>query len=174
MSTLAIDSPSPRVAVSGAEHRDDALPPLHAEILQHARAAARRDGLPYAGILEPEDAWELFVAGTAELVDVRTQEELRCVGRVPNAAHAAWQLGAARSKNPRFLKELGNCVSKDAVVLLLCRSGKRSAAAAEAATRAGFLHVFNVREGCEGDQELVPGRAANSGWRQRGLPWVQG
>jgi rhodanese-related sulfurtransferase len=36
---------------------------------------------------------------------------------------------------------------KHAVVLLLCRSGKRSAAAAEAATVAGFANVFNVLEG---------------------------
>ena len=63
---------------------------------------------------------------------------------------------------------------KDAVVLLLCRSGKRSAAAAEAAAKAGFRNVFNVLEGFEGDLDSQQRRGAFNGWRHAGLPWYQG
>ena len=41
----------------------------------------------------------------------------------------------------------------DRVVLLLCRSGKRSALAAEAAANAGFTQVFSILEGFEGDHD---------------------
>jgi len=58
-------------------------------------------------------------------------------------------------------------------VLLLCRSGKRSALAAEAATKAGFAHVFNVLEGFEGELNEARQRGTGDGWRFRGLPWVQ-
>lgn len=142
-------------------------------ILNRARDEARRNELPYAGRLTPEDAWEVITAGAAELVDVRTREELRFVGRVPGAANVPWQIGAALTRNPRFLRELENYVHKDGAVLLLCRSGKRSAAAAEAAAKAGFTNVFNVLEGFEGDLDDLQRRGEVGGWRLRGLPWVQ-
>jgi rhodanese-related sulfurtransferase len=59
------------------------------------------------------------------------------------------------------------------MILLICRSGKRSAAAAEAATRAGFSRVFNVLEGFEGEITPDGQRGATGGWRYHGLPWVQ-
>lgn len=149
------------------------IAPRLAGILSRAREEAHRDGIPYAGRVSPEEAWDLASAGAAELVDVRTLEELRFVGRVPGAGHAAWQIGTALTKNPRFLKELGNQVGKDQIVLLLCRSGKRSAAAAEAATKAGFVNVFNILEGFEGDLDNLQRRGDSGGWRLRGLPWVQ-
>jgi len=65
-------------------------------------------------------------------------------------------------------------VRKDDVVLPLCRSGKRSALAAEAAARSGFTSAFNVLEGFEGDLDENKRRGGRGGWRLRGLPWVQG
>jgi rhodanese-related sulfurtransferase len=143
------------------------------ETLETAKQEAQAEGLKYAGKVSPDDAWRLFINGEAHLVDVRAAEERKFVGHVPNTFHVAWQTGPALIKNPRFLRELENKISKDAVILLLCRSGKRSAAAAEAATAAGFKHVFNVREGFEGDLDENQQRGASGGWRQRGLPWVQ-
>ncbi len=152
----------------------DTLSPLStAEILARARAEASERGAPYAGSLSPLEAWTLFRRGDAVLVDVRTAEELKFVGHVPDAPHVAWQTGTALIRNPRFLKELEQKAPKPGNVLLLCRSGKRSAAAAEAATRAGFLSVFNVREGFEGEKDESQHRGEEGGWRRRGLPWVQ-
>lgn len=144
-----------------------------AESLEIAKQQAITENLPYAGKVSPDDAWKLFVNGQAHLVDVRAAEERKFVGHVPNTLHVAWQIGPALVKNPRFLRELESKLSKDAVILLLCRSGKRSAAAAEAATKAGFKHVFNVREGFEGDLDENQQRGSSGGWRQRGLPWIQ-
>lgn len=142
-------------------------------ILTLARNQAEELGLKFAGRVDPEEAWKLFTGGVAHLVDVRSAEERKFVGHVPNTFHVAWQIGPALIKNPRFLRELENKLSKDSVILLLCRSGKRSAAAAEAATAAGFKHVFNVSEGFEGDLDIKQQRGESGGWRQRGLPWVQ-
>ena len=148
---------------------DDTLDSL----LDKARRAAREAGLPYAGGLSPKDAWTLFSAGAAVLVDVRTAEERKFVGHVPGSVHVAWATGTGMTRNPRFVKELEAKVGKDAVVLLLCRSGKRSAAAAEAATLAGFTAVYNVLEGFEGDLDTQQRRGDSGGWRHWGLPWVQ-
>ena len=148
---------------------DDALDSL----LDKARRAAHEAGLPYAGGLSPKDAWTLFSAGAAVLVDVRTNEERKFVGHVPGSVHVAWATGTGMTRNPRFVKELEAKVGKGAVVLLLCRSGKRSVAAAEAAARAGFSAVFNVLEGFEGELDADTRRGSLDGWRFHGLPWVQ-
>jgi rhodanese-related sulfurtransferase len=144
-----------------------------AHSLQRVRQEAAVTGSRYAGSVLPELAWQLFQAGQAVLVDVRTPEELSYVGRVPGATHLAWATGTAQVRNPRFVRELESKVPKDAVVLFLCRSGKRSAAAAEAATKAGYVNAFNVLEGFEGDLDEHQRRGEIGGWRHRGLPWVQ-
>jgi rhodanese-related sulfurtransferase len=143
------------------------------EILERARAFGRERGLAFAGSLPPEEAWTLFHHGEAVLIDVRTAEELKFVGHVPGSRHVAWQTGPALIRNPRFLKELEQNAAKTSNILLLCRSGKRSAAAAEAASRVGFLNVFNILEGFEGDKNEDLRRGDVDGWRRRGLPWVQ-
>jgi rhodanese-related sulfurtransferase len=142
-------------------------------VLDSARARGLADHLPYAGGVPPQAAWELVQAGQAVLVDVRSGEERKFVGHVPGSVHVAWATGTALTRNPRFVRELEAKVGKDDVVLLLCRSGKRSALAAEAATKAGFQHAFNVLEGFEGEINAAQQRGSADGWRFRGLPWVQ-
>ncbi|WP_133647032.1 rhodanese-like domain-containing protein [Paraburkholderia flava] len=146
--------------------------PAHT-LLESVRSAAVQAGLPYAGGIAPRDAWALVSAGDALLVDVRTAEERKFVGQVPDSLHVAWATGTSLTRNPRFVRELEAKTGKDAVVLLLCRSGNRSAQAAEAATKAGFTQVFNVLEGFEGDLDAAQRRGTNNGWRFHGLPWVQ-
>ncbi|HUN91258.1 MAG TPA: rhodanese-like domain-containing protein [Burkholderiaceae bacterium] len=142
-------------------------------VLDHAREQAQAAGLPYAGSVPPLEAWELVQAGAAKFVDVRSGEERKFVGHVPGTIHVAWATGTSLTRNPRFVRELEAKVAKSDVVLLLCRSGKRSAAAAEAATKAGFTNVFNVLEGFEGEIDDAQQRGRLGGWRLRGLPWVQ-
>lgn len=141
--------------------------------LQAARDVARSAGLPYAGSISPRQAWELFNAGRALLVDVRSLEERTFVGHVPGSLHVPWATGTSLTRNPRFVRELEAKTGKDAVVLLLCRSGNRSALAAEAATKAGLAHVYNVQEGFEGDLDEQQRRGGLGGWRFHGLPWSQ-
>lgn len=141
--------------------------------LQAIQAIAQAQGLPFAGQIPPILAWRLFSAGEATLVDVRTTEERKFVGHVPGSLHVAWATGTTLTRNPRFARELEGKVSKEAVVLLLCRSGKRSALAAEVATKSGFQRVYNVLEGFEGELDAQHHRGGFDGWRFHGLPWVQ-
>jgi rhodanese-related sulfurtransferase len=115
----------------------------------------------------------LFSAGEVVLVDVRTTEERKFVGHVPGSQHVAWATGTALTRNPRFARELEVKVGKQATILLLCRSGKRSALAAQAAAQAGFTRVFNIFEGFEGEIDLDKHRGGKDGWRFHKLPWVQ-
>jgi len=141
--------------------------------LEQAHADAAERNLPYAGGVAPAVAWQLVQAGEAVLVDVRSGEERKFVGHVPESLHVPWATGTALTRNPRFLRELEAKVGKNDVLLFLCRSGKRSAIAAEAATRIGFTAVFNVSEGFEGDLDGERRRGNVGGWRLRGLKWVQ-
>lgn len=145
---------------------------VHA-IVEAARAAGTAAGLPYAGGIAPRDAWALAQSGDAILVDVRTAEERKFVGYVPDSVHVAWATGTSLSRNPRFVRELEAKTGKTPVILLLCRSGNRSALAAEAATKAGFTQAFNVLEGFEGQLDAHQRRGRQDGWRFLGLPWVQ-
>jgi rhodanese-related sulfurtransferase len=142
--------------------------------LETERTEAEAAGLPFPGGVTPAIAWKLFSAGQAVLVDVRSGEERKFVGHVPGSVHVAWATGTALTRNPRFVRELESKLgSKDAVALLLCRSGKRSALAAEAAVKAGFTNVFNVLEGFEGEIDAQQQRGKSDGWRFHKLPWVQ-
>jgi len=141
--------------------------------LAAARAVAKAGGLPYAGSVSPEEAWALAQAGAAVLVDVRSGEERKFVGYAPNSVHVAWATGTALTRNPRFVRELESKTGKDAVILLLCRSGNRSALAAEAAAKAGFANAFNVSEGFEGQLDEQRRRGGVDGWRFHKLPWAQ-
>lgn len=141
--------------------------------LVEIREKAQQQQLAYAGGINPRLAWELFSNGQAQLVDVRSGEERKFVGHVPGSVHVAWATGTSLTRNPRFVRELEAKFAKDTVLLLLCRSGKRSELAAEAASKAGFQFVFNVLEGFEGDRDADQRRGTVDGWRFRGLPWLQ-
>lgn len=144
------------------------------EILAGAQEQANALQLKYAGRVSPPEAWKLFSTGAAVIVDVRTNEERIFVGHIPNTLHVAWQTGTSLNRNPRFVKEVESRVpGKEAQILLLCRSGKRSHDAAEALSAAGFVNVFNIAEGFEGDLNQNQQRGALGGWRHWALPWVQ-
>ena len=142
------------------------------EIKKAARERGNKLGVNYAGALLPAEAHKLMQAG-AKLVDVRTKPELLYVGKVPGSVAVEWQTYPGNRENPEFLGELAASVSKDTPVMFLCRSGARSHAAAEAATRAGWKEAYNILEGFEGDKDAEQHRSSVGGWRKAGLPWVQ-
>lgn len=164
---------SSRISAPAIESNESGNRQASHPVLLEARRNAISGNTSYAGGITPLDAHALFAEGVAALVDVRTSEERKYVGHVPGSVHVAWQIGAAMTRNPRFIRELETKVAKDAVLLFLCRSGKRSAAAAEAATKAGFINAYNVLEGFEGDLDNAKQRGGSGGWRLHGLPWVQ-
>jgi sulfur dioxygenase len=126
----------------------------------------------YAGDVSAQQAFDWMQAGSAVLVDVRTDAEREWVGFVPGAVPLAWKQWPGMAENPGFDAGLKSLVPPDKKVVLLCRSGVRSIAAARRATELG-LEAYNILEGFEGDADQQAQRGHRGGWRFRGLPWRQ-
>jgi len=135
----------------------------------------------YAGDVPPQEAYAALESDPAAvLVDVRTSAEWSYVG-LPDLTGLGkqvlpveWQRFPDGSVNERFLDQLRDAgVTEGAPIYFLCRSGVRSAAAAEAATRAGLGPAYNVADGFEGPLD-GQGHRSVSGWKVAGLPWRQG
>lgn len=131
-------------------------------------------------------------ASKALFLDVRTPAEIAFLG-MPAQADAnvpymkepdfpAWDNAKATLKlelNPDFLPEVRrrlaakNLKPADPIVLI-CRSGDRSASAANLLAEAGFKNVYSVVDGYEGDLAKdgpKAGQRAVNGWKNAGLPW---
>ncbi len=126
----------------------------------------------YAGDVTPQLACAWWQAGDAVLVDVRTDAEREWVGFIPDAIPVAWKQWPGMAMNPQFDQALLGAVPKGKKVLLLCRSGVRSIAAAKRATELG-LQAYNILEGFEGNPDASAHRGNQGGWRKQGLPWRQ-
>jgi rhodanese-related sulfurtransferase len=129
----------------------------------------------------PVQVWEaLRKDPKAQLVDVRTDAEWNFVG-LPDLSSAGkqvipiqWQIYPNMQHNAAFvdqLKETG--FTADHHIYFICRSGQRSLAAAQAAQRAGYPHVYNVADGFEGAVNSSGHRGVVAGWKAKGLPWCQ-
>jgi len=65
-------------------------------------------------------------------------------------------------------------LTSDSPIVLICRSGDRSAASANLLGEAGFKNVYTVVEGFEGDLASDGPRAGQrsvNGWKNAGMPW---
>lgn len=140
------------------------------------------DELGYAGELTPSEAWAFLEREPrALLIDIRTDAEWVWVGFPDVSAlgrallYASWITHPTMKPNPEFLIEVSHLAEEDhdRPLLLICRSGVRSAAAAAALTRAGHTQVYNVSEGFEGDHDANVHRGTIGGWKVAGLPWKQ-
>ena len=144
------------------------------EILKAAKERARQMGLLYEGALLPREAYEIWQqAPGAKVVDVRTRAEWDYVGRIPGAVEIELLTYPGNRPNPAFLAELTQQVDKEALMMFICRSGRRSHNAAMLAMQAGYTECYNVLEGFEGDKDAAGHRNTKGGWRAAGLPWVQ-
>ena len=130
------------------------------------------DAQGYAGDISPEQAYEWMQSGQALMVDVRSEAELAWVGFVPNAVSVPWKQWPGMVANPSFDEEIQAAAANGKKLLMLCRSGVRSIAAAKRATELG-LEAYNILEGFEGDANTEGHRGTLGGWRKRGLPWRQ-
>ncbi len=88
------------------------------------------------------------------MIDVRTQEEweagiAKCDGRPPICL--SLYIGPERRLNEHFIddfKELG--LKKDMTLLFFCKSGGRSATAAELISQIGYTKCINIIDGFTG------------------------
>ncbi len=116
------------------------------------------------------------------LVDIRSSMEFLFVGHPKGAVHVPWIDEPDWTVNPDFVTDIRKlmlggsvCTIDDgcAPVILICRSGKRSLEAGKALLENGFLRVFHIDEGFEGDLDDNHQRSTQGGWRYHGLPWEQ-
>jgi len=156
---------------------DEAVPANLQSGLRHdadgAALMAVRPAEGYAGNVTPQLAWAWVQSGEAVLVDVRSDAEREWVGFVPGAVALAWKQWPGMVPNPDFDRQLLDAAPPNKKVLMLCRSGVRSIAAARRATELG-IEAYNILEGFEGDPDAQAHRGRKGGWRYHGLPWRQG
>lgn len=141
--------------------------PSNAPALHHIQPASG-----YAGDIAPQLAFAWVQSGEAVLVDVRSDAEREWVGYVPGALALAWKQWPGMAMNAGFDEGLKAAVPAGQKVVLLCRSGVRSIAAARRAGELG-IEAYNILEGFEGDPDDQGQRGRRGGWRFHGLPWRQ-
>lgn len=133
--------------------------------------------------INPSQAWELIQQDPRTvLIDVRSSMEYLFVGHPRGSVHVAWIDAPEWTVNPHFVTEVRQVMlggvgleehDRDAPVVLICRSGKRSLEAGKLLIENGFNVVYNVDEGFEGELDEDHHRSSMGGWRYRGLPWEQ-
>ena len=126
----------------------------------------------YAGDVSPQLACQWWQSGEAVLIDIRTDAERAWVGFVPGAVALAWKQWPGMVMNTTFDEGILVWAQPGKKLVLLCRSGVRSIAAARRATELGF-EAYNILEGFEGDPDEHGQRGHTGGWRYRSLPWQQ-
>lgn len=140
------------------------------------------EGLDYAGNLSPLETWQRLVDDPrAVLIDVRTPEEWAYVGHPDlddlnrEVIYVPWLFYPRMNINPGFVEKVIEEINPkpDTPLLLLCRSGIRSAYGAHALAQAGFTECYNVVGGFEGDLDDNHRRGTVNGWKVAGLPWDQ-
>ena len=128
--------------------------------------------LGYAGDVTVQQAFAWVQSGQAVLVDIRTDAERAWVGFVPGAVPLPWKQWPGMQVNPDFDRDITTVATSGKKLVLLCRSGIRSIAAAKRATELG-VDAYNILEGFEGDADAHGQRGKTGGWQFHGLPWQQ-
>ncbi len=140
--------------------------------------------------LSSKEAYEEIQTNENKILflDVRTRAEVAVVG-MPTVADAnvpymfmakpmIWNDdwgGFKMTRNLNFLNAVKQRLeekglTQDDKVFLMCRSGGRSASAADLLSKAGFTNVYSVVDGFEGDKAKNGKRILN-GWKNSDLPW---
>ncbi|MGR3699849.1 MAG: sulfurtransferase [Roseovarius sp.] len=159
--------------------------PVAAETLSKSKQTA-----PGLYITAADAARVLADHPNVALIDVRTPSEVNLIGYATAAAanipsklmDPALAFDAEKGMykmvdNPAFVDEVNAWLASDAAkgvdtLLVMCRSGSRSAAAISRLVEAGVdVTLYNVVDGFEGDTNDAGARVVN-GWRNAGLPWT--
>jgi rhodanese-related sulfurtransferase len=140
----------------------------------------------YLTAKEAYDKWKADPE-KVKILDVRTPEEYLFVGHSAMAWNIpsffqTYQWDAAKRKlpmkpNPDFVSQVKELAKPTDVILVMCRSGGRSAQAVNQLAEAGFRNVYNIIDGMEGDTvddpgSVFQGQRMKNGWKNSGLPWT--
>ena len=114
------------------------------------------------------------------IIDIRTQAEYELVGHPAmayNIPYEFWGPGGNK-KNPHFVEDVFERFSYSDLLIILCRSGTRSAAACEDLAKTGFQNILDMSDGFEGlkvdnEESIYYGyRRHLNGWQYEGLPYT--
>ncbi|MEJ2317501.1 MAG: rhodanese-like domain-containing protein [Gammaproteobacteria bacterium] len=161
-----------------------------------AGALPAKKTTPQQLYLTSQQAYDMVSASPEEglFIDIRTRSEVTFVGmpeqvdfNIPFMFEGDWQewddeketYKLAYNKDfiysiRKAIEHKGSGKDKETRIILMCRSGKRSAQAARILHIAGYRNVYTVVDGFEGDK-LKSGEKAGqrlvNGWKNNGLPW---
>ena len=122
-----------------------------------------------------------------KLLDVRTPEEFIFVGHPEMASCIPLGFQSYRfdtekghyalDVNAEFVAQVQERFDPGETLLLMCRSGGRSAMAANLLVQAGYTDVWNITDGMEGDlvkdsESPDDGKRMKDGWKNSGAPWT--
>jgi rhodanese-related sulfurtransferase len=120
--------------------------------------------------ITPQEAWNLINHEKAQLVDVRTEQELPDYGK-PDLTEIGgesflipWRLAPDYHANPQFADQLKAQVNPELPVVFLCKVGGRSYEATQAAQAVGYSQAYNIKGGMDGE----------AGWKFSNLPVAGG
>lgn len=142
--------------------------------------------------LTAQEAEKVLKDGDAVLVDIRSRAEVAFLG-IPKRAniHIPYMVMPMMASfnlekntydleiNPDFPSDFEkyareNGISNDDKIVLICRSGSRSARAADLLADLGYTQVYSVVDGYEGDKAksgTEAGHRVVNGWQNAGLEW---
>jgi len=140
----------------------------------------------YVTAKEAHEKWQAEPE-KVKIIDVRTPEEYLFVGhptmawKIPVATQS-YEWDAEKKQFPMkplldFVARVQTMAKPDDTLMVMCRSGGRSAIAANFLAKAGFKNVHNIIDGMEGDavedaNSVFQGQRLLNGWKNSGCPWT--
>ena len=139
----------------------------------------------YVTAREAYEMWK-YDPERIKVLDVRTFEEYVLIGHAEMAANVPlafptynWDADKGNYSvvvNADFIAHVKERFQPDDTILVMCRSGGRSAMAVNALAKAGFTKVYNIIDGFEGDKVDDPesvyyGKRMRNGWKNS-APWT--
>ena len=141
----------------------------------------------YVTAKEAYEKWKAE-ADRVKIIDVRTPEEYLFVGhptmawKIPVAVQL-YEWDAEKKQFPMkplpdFASRVSEVAKPDETLMVMCRSGGRSAIAVNMLAKAGFTNVYNIVDGMEGDvngdsDSVAKGQPLKEGWKNSGCPWTK-
>ena len=141
----------------------------------------------YVTAREAYEKWQA-APDQVKIIDVRTPEEYLFVGhptmawKIPVAVQL-YQWDAEKKQYPMkllpdFVSRVQAVAKPDDTLLVMCRSGGRSAIAVNMLAKAGFTKAYNVIDGMEGDanadsDQVAQAQPLKEGWKNSGCPWTK-
>jgi rhodanese-related sulfurtransferase len=138
----------------------------------------------YVTALEAYDMW-VKNPETVGIIDVRSPAEYVFVGHAPMAVNIPatfyeWNASMGdmiEVENVQFGQQVSNRFGKTQTLLVMCRSGSRGAKAVDRLSAHGFVDVYNITDGFEGDKvkdkrSVYTGKRFRNGWKNALLIWT--